>query len=144
MRGLRIYVFAMGIAGLAAAQLVQPSVTARAGKVGRDLLVSPDLNPQVRSILTRSCADCHSDHIRLPWYGRVSPVSWVVTRDIGRGREKLDFSDWPRNSANLKQDIADAVDKGNMPLRSYLWMHHDARLSSADRQAIYRWADSRQ
>jgi hypothetical protein len=67
----------------------------------------------------------------------------LVASHINQGRQKLNFSDWPRNSANERQDIADAVDKGDMPLRSYVLMHPAARLSAEDRRVIERWADAR-
>jgi hypothetical protein len=142
VRRITLRVFVIGIVALSAAQLVQPTVSHNPGTAKNNLLADPSLNPQVRSILLRACADCHSYQTRLPWYGRISPVSWLIVRHMDRGREKLNFSEWPQNSANQKQDIADSVDKSEMPLPSYLLMHRQARLTPADRKAIARWADS--
>jgi hypothetical protein len=134
-----------GIVTLITGQFFQPAVGAHAfcmpKKTAVDFFSQPDENAQVRTILQRSCGDCHSDNAQLPWYGHVSPVSWLIARHIDHGRQKLNFSDWPRNSKNVREDIADSIEKGNMPLPSYLLMHHAARLSPSDKETIYRWAD---
>jgi Haem-binding domain len=41
-----------------------------------------------------ACYDCHSNQTRWPLYSRVAPMSWLVTRDVQRGRDKLNFSTW--------------------------------------------------
>ncbi len=72
--------------------------------------------------------DCHSNHTRWPWYGRLAPISWILSRDISRGRAKLDFSHWPyeAHTANQRMEICDAVSDGSMPLKAYTFMHHRA------------------
>lgn len=127
---------------LGAAQWVQPKTPA-VHRTARDLISDETVDPHVRSILRRACADCHSNNAHLPWYGRISPVSWLIAGHITRGREKLNFSEWPLHSDNERQDIADSIDKQQMPLPSYTWIHPDARLSANDRKVIERWADAR-
>lgn len=142
MRWLSVVCVAAG--GLLLAQLFQPRpVQAHRSSTGRNLLADPTLPTQVHAILERSCVDCHSANSPLPWYGRVSPVSWFVTRHIERGRKKLDFSDWPRNDYDLRQNIADSVDDKSMPLHSYCWMHHSAALSQTDIKTLEAWTDAR-
>lgn len=131
-----------GLFSVAALQLLQPTQLHTSEHHSRSLFSDPALDPRVRSILRRSCADCHSDETRVPWYARVSPVSWFIMRHIDRGREKLNFSDWPKDPTDEKQDIADSVDKGEMPIFSYLLIHRSARLSDNDRRVLDKWADS--
>jgi hypothetical protein len=108
------------VAGLLLAQFIQPGpVQAHRSSTGRDLLTDSTLPPQVHAILDRSCVDCHSANGHLPWYGHISPVSWFVIHHVEKGRKKLDFSDWPRNDYDLRQNIADSVDDRSMPLHSY-------------------------
>jgi len=144
MRKFAFQAFAIGLVALSAAQLVQPTASSKLSPRSprTDLLQDQNLDPQVRTILRRACADCHSNQTHLPWYARVSPVSWLITRHIEQGRQKLNFSEWPQNSANQKQDIADSIDKAQMPLPSYLFLHPQAQLSTAEKNAIERWADS--
>jgi Haem-binding domain len=99
-------------------------------------------SPQLGAILDRSCQDCHSANTRWPWYSRVAPISWMVARDVQRGRAKFDFSDWARrpHSGNERMEICDAVSNGSMPMRIYLLLHRDAQLNSQDVDLICEWA----
>lgn len=100
------------------------------------------INPQVGAILDRSCRDCHSSRTTWPWYSRVAPVSWVVSKHVREGREMLDFSEWENQfpSADERMLICDAVSDGRMPLPEYAVVHRNARLSKRDVELICGWA----
>lgn len=100
------------------------------------------VTPEVKAILLRSCADCHSDQTRLPWYGHVAPASWLISRDIDRGRQKLDLSNWPIHSQNEAEEIGDAVASKKMPPWNYLLLHKQARLSPKELNAIDSWVSN--
>ncbi len=105
----------------------------------------PMLAPRnVKSILERSCYDCHSNETNWPWYSYVAPVSWFVTGHVNHGRGNLNFSTWYEYELDEierhLEDIADEVERGSMPLPSYLRMHGDAELSDEDRAILIRWA----
>jgi len=88
--------------------------------------------------------DCHSNQTVWPWYSYMAPVSWLVERDVRRGRDHLNLSEWPQYTFQQKQellaDIATAVKNGEMPLRQYTLIHRRARLSEADTDMVYTWA----
>jgi heme-binding protein len=65
----------------------------------------------------------------------VAPFSWLLTRDVQQGRDKLNFSTWDEDG-NHADDAAEAVADGSMPPRRYVLVHPDASLSDADRQAL--------
>ena len=95
--------------------------------------------PGTQRLAERACYDCHSNRTRWPWYASVAPVSWLVQRDVVEGREKLDFTAFDtRNEhvADAVKEAAETVRKGEMPLRGYLLMHPDARLSGAERRQL--------
>lgn len=100
----------------------------------------------VQEIVSRSCRDCHTNETRWPWYSYVAPVSWLVIHDVNHGRSHLNFSEWgrlqPDDAGDLLEEICEVAEKGEMPLRSYLSMHPEARLSSADVQALCRWSQA--
>ena len=89
-----------------------------------------------RQILIAKCADCHSNATRWPLYSRVAPVSWLLERDVARGREHFNLSRWTNFSADKKQvlaaEIVSQASHGAMPPFSYRLMHWHARLTSAD------------
>src|SRR5215831_15846711 len=100
------------------------------------------INPQVGAILDRSCQDCHSSRTTWPWYSRVAPVSWIVSKHVSAGREVLDFSDWANqpHSVDERMLICDAVADGRMPLPEYTLIHRNAKLSKRDINLICNWA----
>ena len=100
------------------------------------------IDPQVGKILNRSCQDCHSNNTVWPWYSRVAPVSWVISKHVIEGRETLDFSDWATQPPDESERslICDAVSDGTMPLHDYTAIHRKAKLSKEDVKLICAWA----
>lgn len=104
--------------------------------------------PAVSAILQRACVDCHSNETKWPWYADVAPVSWPVRRHVADGRKHLNLSEWLQpgetsfSSWSDLEDICTAVKEKTMPLAGYDWMHPEAKLTDADRQAICQWVDS--
>jgi hypothetical protein len=100
----------------------------------------------VHSILERSCADCHSNRTRWPWYSQIAPVSWLVAHDVHEGRVELNLSEWATYSEKRKthklQEICEQLRGGKMPDSKYTLIHRDARLTHEDRDAVCAWADA--
>src|ERR1700754_127064 len=48
---------------------------------------------EVKRVLRNSCYDCHSNETKLPWFDKVVPAYWVVTRDVTEARKHLNFSE---------------------------------------------------
>ncbi len=101
---------------------------------------------EIAAILERSCYACHSYETDWPWYAYVAPVSWWVVEHVNHGRGDLNFSDWPvldfEALEHTFRDIDRQIATDEMPLKSYLIMHRDARLSDEDKAALRRWAQS--
>ena len=99
----------------------------------------------VRDMLQRSCADCHSNVTRWPWYSKLPPASWLMARHVAAGRDKLNFSEWDERKAfspNRVQELCDAVEAGDMPPASYALVHWSAVLSADDKRAICAWPEA--
>jgi hypothetical protein len=86
-------------------------------------------SPQTRELAVRACFDCHSNETQWPWYSNVAPMSWLVQSDVDEGRDELNFSEW--NRSQDADEAAETVREGEMPPRSYLLTHPDARLTDA-------------
>lgn len=94
-------------------------------------------SPQTRALAVRACFDCHSNATVWPWYSRVAPVSWLVTRDVVSGRRHLNFSDWkPASLGRLENDPAQLVTEGQMPPDFYVMLHPNAALNAAERRQL--------
>jgi hypothetical protein len=87
--------FVAAIAGVAVLQLV-PAGTRTNPPVRPEHSIDSrlDVTPKVSGILRRACYDCHSNETRWPWYSRVAPLSWMIGKDVERGRKALNFSQW--------------------------------------------------
>lgn len=99
--------------------------------------------PEVRAILVAKCADCHSAQTRLPLYDRLAPASWLVERDILRGREAMNLSQWETYSPMQQQTfiakIVQETKSREMPLPQYRFIHPGTRITSADVKILSNW-----
>jgi hypothetical protein len=100
----------------------------------------------VRTILERSCFDCHSNQTRWPWYSAIAPAMWVVAHDVEEGREHLNFSEFGQYKslrAVAKLDmICEQIINRNMPLPEYLILHPGAEISKEEIDVICDWVES--
>ena len=101
--------------------------------------------PRVLQVLDRSCADCHSDQTRWPWYSGVPPVSWIVAKHVRDGRRFLNLSRFDDRTARDQQDLLHAIARevkaSRMPLASYTFIHRGARLTGSEAGDLIRWAE---
>ena len=109
--------------------------------VNSNLITGPVLDQ-----LRKSCFDCHSNQVQLPWYSKLAPSSWFLADHINDGKSHLNFSEWEDYSnlekIGLLEGIKDEVSSGNMPLKSYLVIHRDSKLNSEEISALLTWADN--
>jgi hypothetical protein len=114
--------------------------------VAKPILSGANIPPKVLTLIDNACRDCHSDATRYPWYSYVAPMSILVQQDVDVGRERLNLSKWDEYSSVRRQRslsmMANQVQDGEMPLKTYTWLHRDAALSPADRELIFEWTQS--
>lgn len=112
---------------------------------GKDILVTADVPEDIKILLKNACYDCHSQHVRYPWYSYIAPVSWLVNRDVNMGRSHLDFSFWGdysrREQLGLLDEIYTEIESGSMPMPIYSIMHKDARLAPEDIARLLEWTE---
>lgn len=101
------------------------------------------LPKKIESILQNSCYDCHSNQTKWPWYSYLAPISWRIADHVKDGRKDLNFSTW--NDYDLKKkkkkvdEIGEKVEEGKMPLKDYLLIHRNAKLSDAQKLLLKQW-----
>lgn len=98
----------------------------------------------VRNILQRACYDCHSNNTAYPWYAAVQPVGWWLNRHVTGAKAELNFSEFAaystKRAVRKLTNVADEVRERHMPLKSYRWMHGEAKLTEADIALVSGWA----
>jgi Haem-binding domain len=103
------------------------------------------LDGEVKMIIQTACYDCHSNNTKWPWYSYVAPVSWLIANDVSDGRDEINFSLW--NTYSQKRidrkfrEIAEQIEKEEMPLPIYLLMHSEANLDKSQRKVLINWAN---
>lgn len=129
-----------------AIQAIRPAKTNQPVDPSQTIYSQVQVPSDVRAVLDRSCRDCHSNQTRWPWYSNVAPVSWFVIDHVNHGRSHMNFSEWSKydreRSAELLRGICGEVKMGEMPLPSYLWVHHDARMRDGDIGTLCMWGES--
>jgi hypothetical protein len=103
-----------------------------------------DAPPEVEAILRESCFDCHTNETRWPWYAKLAPASWLLARDIRKGRSHMNMSEWGEASEDAraldKENSWDEISEGEMPPWFYIIpMHPKAKLDDAKKATLKAW-----
>ena len=130
---------------LIVAQFVRPDRTNPPVDPSQTLYASTAVPADVKTILDRSCNDCHSNETSYPWYSQVTPVNWWLADHIAEGRRELNVSEYGTYQQKKKvrklDEICQQVQDGEMPLPSYTIIHRDAILSDQDKQTLCTWTE---
>jgi hypothetical protein len=110
-----------------------------------DIIFNIDIPAGVKRTIVNACYDCHSNQTRYPWYSRIAPVSWMMASHVKEGKENLNFSDWKKYSKREQisklNDICEMVEKGEMPLKSYTFMHSEAIILEYQQKDLCTWTE---
>ena len=142
-RALKIIVLVLFV-GFVVIQFFRPDFTNPPVVAEQTLEAHAQLPENVKTILNRSCADCHSHNTVYPWYSQIAPASWFLAEHIDQGRRELNFSEWGKLENSRKkrklEEVCEQVESREMPLPSYLWIHDDAGMSDQEIKVLCDWS----
>jgi uncharacterized membrane protein len=131
---------------LVAAQFIRPARNQAAGGGPNDIGAKYPVPAGVQGVLKRACYDCHSNNTHYPWYAEVQPVRWFLDSHVNDGKRHLNFSEFgsytAKRAAKKADEIIDEVEQHQMPLKSYTWMHPEARLTAEEIKLLSAWAEA--
>jgi len=135
-----------GIVVFVAIQFFQPAKNLSTET--KNLIFNHEQIPEnVQQIFKNACMDCHSNNSNYLWYHKIAPVSWLVSNDIIKGKKELNFSEWGEmddyDKIGAIEDIRQELEQKTMPIKPYVLMHKEARLTDEDRAAVYAWIDKK-
>ena len=111
-----------------------------------DISTVMDVPENVQEIIKTSCADCHSNTTKYPWYSEIAPVSWYLASHVNDGKKHLNFSEWAAYNKNQKEhiikDLKKELKSKEMPLNSYLWIHKEAVVSPEQYKILLDWVQT--
>jgi hypothetical protein len=147
---LRIFIaaslFAVALFGVAITGLVLHPEPPPAN--GKPLFQGAQIDEPTLALFQRACQNCHSENTRWPWYSRIPPASWMITKDVNDARSHVNFSNWgsygPDEQKTFLSQIGVNVRTGRMPLPRYTLLHRGAILAPQERQQIYEWSRAAQ
>ena len=126
-------------------QFIHPSRNISKGEQPNNIAKAFAIPPDVKTVLDKACMDCHSNNTRYLWYFHLQPVDWWLTKHINEGKQHFNFDEFanrsPRYQYGHMEEVIDQVKKGEMPLKSYTWIHKDAILTDEEKNAITTWAE---
>lgn len=129
---------------LAGIQLIQPERSNPPIDPQRTIQSRMTVPADIDDVLKRACNDCHSHETVWPWYSYVAPVSWLVAHDVNEGRRELNFSDWakykPDRLVDKLEEVSELVSERDMPMKIYLPLHPEARLTDDEIRRLSEWA----
>ena len=95
---------------------------------------------QTQQLWERTCADCHSNTTKWPWYSYIAPSSWLQTVHVTDARQQFNISQLNNIPTFRKSQFPDEaeqqISRGTMPPSDYLILHPEARLSAAEKQQL--------
>ena len=100
---------------------------------------------EISAMVQSACYDCHSNRTAYPWYASVAPVSWIIANHVKEGKEHLNFSDWKlldkAQQQHALEEIVEVLEKQEMPLKPYQWLHSEAKMTPEKSTQIIDWAN---
>lgn len=103
-------------------------------------IYSSPVNDPILLDIKNACYDCHSYQTKYPWYAEVAPLSLWLKGHVDNGRDKLNFDIWNSYSDKRKnhklEECIESLEDSWMPLKSYTWLHSDAKLSPESKDRL--------
>jgi hypothetical protein len=128
---------------LVVAQFIPSDRSVPTVEPGADFLTAVDAPPAIATLIKNACYDCHSYQSEYPWYAKVAPLSFWIQGHINGGRKHLNFSDWTsypaEKAAHKLEECFEEVQERHMPMKSYTWLHPEAKLSDEQVSALAQW-----
>ncbi len=127
-------------------QFIRPKQNLKDDVSPNDISHTYPIPVEVKTIMDKACMDCHSDNTNYPTYNKIFPVSWFLYNHVFGGKKHLDFSEFSaystKKQAHKLEEVVEMIDKGEMPINSYLILHPEAELTKEEKSMITAWATS--
>jgi hypothetical protein len=125
-------------------QFIRPTRNESTAVSPNDIAMAYPVPQEIQTILKTACYNCHSNNTIYPWYTNIQPVGWWLQKHVNDAKKELNFSEFgtytEKRAKHKFDEIVDEVSEGGMPLKSYVMMHAEARLTPEQSKALTDWA----
>jgi hypothetical protein len=129
---------------LGAMQFFRPAENYSTADAPDDIAEKYDVPMNTLMNIYDACYNCHSNYTQYPWYYKVQPVGWWMAHHINEAKEHLNFSEFARYDSGVAakkfKKIYEVARDRSMPLKSYLLMHEEAKLTPDQYKNVENWA----
>jgi hypothetical protein len=130
---------------LVAIQFIKPARNL-SGNTDKDISTIYPMSDSVKQIVTKACADCHSNKTVYPWYASIQPLAFWLDHHVDEGKHEINFNEFAsyrigKQNHKLKE-VIEQVKEGEMPLSSYSLIHKDAVLTAAEKETLINWCQN--
>ncbi len=126
-------------------QFIQPAKNRSAQVLPTDISKVVTVPENVQTIFKTSCYDCHSNNTHYPWYSFIQPGAWWMASHIKDGKADVNFSEFggytKRKEQNKLQSIINSINDRSMPLKPYIFLHNNAKLSENEKKILLDWIE---
>lgn len=140
----KILVGLLLLAGIA--QLLQPTRNISEGPYENDISKVYAVPVNVQNVLTQKCYDCHSNNTDYPWYIHIQPIGWWMASHIKEAKDELNFNEFKtynqKKASHKLEEVMEVLEDGAMPIKSYVWLHSEAKVTPEEVQSINNWIQS--
>lgn len=127
-------------------QVMQPTKNQSDTLSENDISRTYALPAGVHETLVKKCYDCHSNNTQYPWYVHIQPIGWWMASHIKEGKDELDFSEFktykPKRANHKLEEISEQIAEGHMPIKSYLWLNPEGKVTAEELGGINAWIAS--
>jgi hypothetical protein len=136
--------FLLGLlVGVVAIQFIQPARNKSEKMLRADIQKIYVVPAKILTVLQTSCYDCHSNNTHYPWYSFIQPGAWLMASHIKEGKANLNFSEFGvysnRKQQGKLQSMTNSIHDNTMPLKSYTFLHRNAKLSQENKELLLDW-----
>ena len=138
-------IFIALLIALVVIQFIQPTKNI-SGEKSKDITTLYAMPNNVKVIVDKACADCHTNNTQYPWYVSVQPVAFWLADHVKEGKSELNFNEFASyriaKQNHKLEEIIEQVKEEEMPLPFYTIIHKEADLTPEERATLTQWCQS--
>ena len=126
-------------------QFIRPAQNLSANTTN-DISTLYPMPSDVKLIVDKACADCHSNKTAYPWYATIQPVAFWLADHVNEGKSEFNFNEFAgyriAKQNHKLEEVIEQIKEGEMPLYSYTLIHRDANLTDAEKATLINWCQN--
>jgi hypothetical protein len=126
-------------------QFIRPAQNLSANTTN-DISTLYPMPSDVKLIVDKACADCHSNKTAYPWYANIQPVAYWLADHVNEGKSEFNYNEFASyriaKQNHKLEEVIEQIKEGEMPLYSYTLIHRDAQLTDAEKATLINWCQN--